>query len=193
MPRSLLAEDFFTQHPLDCARQLIGCAFRHRRVGGLIVETEAYTAEGDEACHTFFRPSARAFIDQHPAGTGYVYLNYGMYWLVNVLVKHRTMHGFVLLRALEPRWGIAEMKKRRGNDQLTALCSGPGKLSMALGLTGHHHGLHLGDHFSGSDPAAKVVASPRIGISRAKDHLWRFTMADNPHVSVKPKAVQQQV
>ena len=178
-----LTHDFFTQAPVDCARKLIGCAFYHEQVGGIIVETEAYLAEGDEACHTFFKPSARAFVDQHPAGTGYVYLNYGMYWLVNVLIKGPQGHGFVLLRALDPRVGVEAMRERRGKERLTDLCSGPGKLSVALAIDGTHHGIPLTDHFRRNSNDLQVKASPRIGISRARSYPWRFMAAGNAHVS----------
>ena len=107
------------------------------------METEAYAEQGDEACHTFFRPSARAFVNSHEAGAAYVYLNYGMYWLTNVLIKEGDNKGFVLIRALEPLDGIAEMETRRARKKPTELCSGPGKLSMALGITGEDHGLSL--------------------------------------------------
>ncbi len=174
---------FFTQSPLACARQLIGCAFRHRGVGGIIVETEAYFEEGDEACHTFSRPSARTFVREGRAGTSYVYLNYGMYWLVNVLVKGTEGNGFVLLRALDPRWGVASMQERRGRERLVDLCSGPGKLSMALDMDERHHGIPLAGHFEASEDSLEVETGPRIGISRATSFPWRFTAAGSPHIS----------
>ena len=104
-----LTAPYFERHPVECARDLIGCVFEWRGCAGRIVETEAYTAEGDPACHTFFRPGARRFVQSHEAGTAYVYLNYGVHWLFNVLVKGPDMAGFVLFRALEPTSGIGEM------------------------------------------------------------------------------------
>ena len=154
---------------------------------GIIVETEAYSALSDEACHTFFRKKARAFVAEHPPGTAYVYLNYGMYWLANILVESPNGEpGFVLIRALEPSKGIEFMKKRRKREKLTELCSGPGKLTIAMAIDGSQHGSDfLGAPFSlqsrKSDPP--LISGPRIGISRAKEKPWRFGWADNPHLS----------
>ena len=92
-------------HPLECARALIGCELSWNDCAGLIVETEAYAVINDEACHTFSRPSTRAFVERHPAGTAYVYLNYGVHWLLNVLVKGGPEDGIILIRALEPTRG----------------------------------------------------------------------------------------
>lgn len=182
-----LTRGFFERHPVVCARDLIGKRFLWKGVGGIVVETEAYAASDDEACHTFSRPSTRRFVAAHPAGTSYVYLNYGMYWLINVLVKCESMNGFVLLRALEPTHGLDRMRQRRKRERLTDLCSGPGKMSVALGMDGSHHGIPLGRQFEETreTAAAEAVESTRIGISRATDRLWRFTARDNPHVSVK--------
>ena len=133
-----------------CSSELIGCELTWKSCAGIVVETEAYTAVGDEASHTFSRPSTRAFIAEHDAGTAYVYFNYGMYWLFNVLVKGGTMDGFVLIRALQPVRGIPLMRRRRfpGGAALKpspveTLCSGPGKLTIALGITGKNHGNDL--------------------------------------------------
>ncbi|HWL51365.1 MAG TPA: DNA-3-methyladenine glycosylase [Chthoniobacteraceae bacterium] len=185
--RRRLGKAFFRQDPLVCARELIGCRFHWGPFLTRVVETEAYDAHGDEACHTFFRPSARAFVEAHPAGTAYVYFNYGVHWLFNVLVKgHRD--GFVLFRALEPLHGLEMMRKARGKADPTHLCSGPGKLTQALGITGAHHGFDLcadpAHRFDAAGEAAvSVEASPRIGISRAVDLPWRFSLAGSPHVS----------
>ena len=103
---------------------------------------EAYAAIDDEAAHTFTRPSARSFIERNKAGAAYVYFNYGVHWMLNVLVKGDA-NGFVLIRALEPRRGIELMKKRRGVDDLRQLCSGPGKLTQAFAITGRDHEMDL--------------------------------------------------
>lgn len=187
MREKILPRNFFRRDPLVCARELLGCVVRCGERSGIIVETEAYDAEGDEACHTFSRPSARQFVAAHPPGTAYVYFNYGMYWLLNVLVKGGGRQGFVLIRALEPLDGIDAMFAARRTSRLDQLCSGPGKLAQALGVTGAHHGRDLC-----SDPSfallagqkvQAVVAGPRIGISRAVDLPWRFHASGNPHVS----------
>jgi len=191
----MLDAGFFTRHPVDCARDLIGMELVRGRCAGRIVETEAYAAVGDEAAHTHFRPSAREFVARHRAGAAYVYFNYGMYWLANVLVKGET-DGFVLLRALEPVRGVPAMQKRRNREDIRHLCSGPGKLTIALGIDGSHHGASFVSarrhpfHFrvpeSPVDPAA-IVADERIGISRAKGLPWRFSLRGNACVSVRPR------
>jgi len=162
----VIGRDFFQRDPLTCARELIGCELVWNGCSGILVETEAYTALNDEACHTFHRPSARRFIEEHPPGAAYVYLNYGMYWLLNVLVKGGREDGFVLFRALEPRAGIGVMQARRALTKLTQLCSGPGKLTRALAITGADHGRDLcAEQEVGFRrlPRAKVAADVRVG------------------------------
>ena len=192
MPRtSKLPDDFFRNHPVDCARALIGCTLRWDGCAGIIVETEAYCEHGDAACHTFTRPSARAFVAAHPPGSAYVYLNYGMHWLANVLVKSPSGNGFVLIRALEPSAGLDAMRRRRGGDKPDRqLCSGPAKLTQALGIDGQWHGRSLcrsarrgllAQH--GRTASPELVSGPRIGISQATELPWRFHAAGNPHVS----------
>lgn len=186
----MLDRDFFERDPLRCARELVGAELRWGNASGIIVETEAYDAEGDAACHTFFRPSARTFVAAHPAGTAYVYLNYGMHWLFNVLVKG-SRQGFVLVRALEPVNGIEKMIERRRMADLRKLCAGPGRLTQALGITGTDHGRDLcTDALFALHPRARritPVADSRIGISTAQELPWRFTMPGSPFVSVKPR------
>ncbi|MEM1294734.1 MAG: DNA-3-methyladenine glycosylase [Verrucomicrobiota bacterium] len=187
-----IGREFFQRDPETCARELIGKVFRWNDCSGIIVETEAYAEHGDEACHTFVRPSARDFVTANPAGTAYVYLNYGMYWLSNVLVKDGSSNGFVLIRALEPLEGIPKMQNRRNKDRPRDLCSGPGKLSMALGIKGDDHGRSLvrstkrGFFIPDTQPL-EVEVDVRIGISKAADLPWRFLAKGSPFVSVAPK------
>ena len=148
---------------------------------------EAYAAIDDEAAHTFTRPSARSFIERNKAGAAYVYFNYGVHWMLNVLVKGDA-NGFVLIRALEPRRGVELMKRRRGVDDLRQLCSGPGKLTQAFAITGRDHEMDLcsdSRHCFVSDSRATfdVVADKRIGISRSAHLPWRFTLRGSPFVS----------
>jgi DNA-3-methyladenine glycosylase len=131
---------FFERDPLTCARDLLGCELVWRDTSGIIVETEAYAEYGDEASHTFFRPSVRNFVHERPPGSIYIYLNYGVHWLLNFLVKGESSRGFVLIRALEPRSGIDRMAERRGVEKVTELCSGPGKLTQAIGITAEWNG-----------------------------------------------------
>lgn len=172
-----LGPAFFRQDPLTCAAGLIGCHLEWHGCVGRIVETEAYDSQDDPACHTWFRPSARDFVEQHPAGVAYVYLNYGVHWLFNILVKGPERSGFVLLRALEPVAGLETMRERRAGVPDATLAAGPGRLTRALGIDGSVHGLAFLEAGGvalrwGSAPA--LVAGPRIGISRATELDWRF-------------------
>lgn len=167
---------FFERDPATCARELIGCVFVWKGRRGVIVETEAYAAAGDAACHTWFRPSARKFVADHPPGAAYVYLNYGVHWLFNVLVKGGTAEGFVLFRAVETE----------GHPKLGA---GPGKLTKLLGIDGSAHGsLFLDQEDTGifrGNEEPEIVAGPRIGISRAKDLPWRFGAVGSAALSAR--------
>jgi DNA-3-methyladenine glycosylase len=182
----MLKRFFFQRDPVTCARELVGCRLTCGELSGIVVETEAYDAEGDEACHTAFRPSARAFVSGHDAGAAYVYFSYGVHWMLNVLVKSQR-DGFVLIRALQPLEGIEEMKKARGLQDLRQLCSGPGKLTKALGINAAHHGRDMcvdaDFSFSQATGVQLIESSLRVGISRAVELPWRFYAAGNPHIS----------
>ncbi|MEM9479795.1 MAG: DNA-3-methyladenine glycosylase [Verrucomicrobiota bacterium] len=187
-----VASSFFKRHPVECARELIGSELVCGKTSGIVVETEAYCAIGDEAAHTFVRKTARDFVEELQAGAAYVYLNYGMYWLANVLVKGKA-DGFVLIRALEPKSGIEVMKKRRGRERLRDLCSGPGKLTIALGIDGNHHRESFTRrgapfYFRERKTEPPVETDRRVGISKAVDLPWRFVWKDSPFLSVKPPA-----
>jgi DNA-3-methyladenine glycosylase len=183
-----LERPFFERDPLTVSRELVGCELVAGECAGIIVETEAYAAEGDEACHTFLRPSTREFMAEHGPGTAYVYLNYGMYWLLNVLIKGGTGGaGFTLIRAVEPLRGIELMRERRNRTAMGELCSGPGKLTQAFGIGGADHGSNLCAGpitFRKRMERPETVACPRIGISRAAHFPWRFLLRGNPFVSV---------
>lgn len=190
---SYLKRDFFERDVLTVARDLIGVELVWKGSAGIIVETEAYAVEGDLAAHTATRPSAREFVKSHPTGSAYVYFNYGMYWLFNLLVKGGTQDGLILIRALEPTRGIQQMQQRRQREKLHELCSGPGKLALALGIDGSHHGLPMAGRGRPADcgliqPAAapyEVATDIRVGISQAVDFPWRFLSRHSPHLSVK--------
>ena len=179
---------FFERDPLVCASELIGTELVWGKCSGVIVETEAYLTLNDEACHTFTRPSTRAFVAQNQPGAIYIYMNYGVHWMLNLLVKGGERSGLILVRALEPRRGVSVMKARRGVEELRQLCSGPGKLAQALDITKRHHELSICSDprrcllpRSGAD--IRVVTDPRIGISRSKDFPWRFTLRGSEFVS----------
>jgi DNA-3-methyladenine glycosylase len=194
MESRIIPASFFKRDPLICARELIGAELIWDDCSGVLVEVEAYAAIDDEAAHTFTRPSARSFIERNQAGAAYVYFNYGMHWMLNVLVKGREI-GFVLIRALEPRTGLERMKKRRKLDDVKRLCSGPGKLTQALDITDRHHEMDLcadPRHCFAYNSGARlrrvdVVASKRIGITRSADLLWRFTLRGSEFVSRAPR------
>jgi DNA-3-methyladenine glycosylase len=187
MRKQLVRRPFFQRDPLSCARELIGMELIWGSCSGIVVEVEAYAAINDEAAHTFTRPSARSFIERNKAGAAYVYFNYGVHWMLNVLVKGKA-NGFVLIRALEPRCGVELMKKRRAVNDLHQLCSGPGKLTQALGITDRHHEMDLCADprhcfVYNAEGTFDVVADKRIGISRSAHLPWRFTLRGSPFVS----------
>ena len=189
MTRRTLSSSFFQRDPLLCAQELVGVELVWGKCSGIVVETEAYLTLNDEACHTFTRPSTRAFVERNVAGTVYIYMNYGVHWMLNVLVKGGARSGLILIRALEPRRGLGLMRSRRGVEDVHRLCSGPGKLAQALDITKRHHEMNLCADprycfIRSTDLDVRVVADPRIGISRARDLPWRFTLADSPFLSV---------
>lgn len=185
------AREFFQQPVTICARELLGGSVMLGKTAGRIIETEAYCSGTDPACHTFFRTKARAFVEDHPAGTAYIYLNYGIHWMLNVLVcPPDGPPGFVLVRALAPTEGLPLMERRRGTAKTSAFCSGPGKLTVALGINGGLHGIDLCSpgcamqlRVPSESPASEtVLIGPRIGISRAQEFPWRFGL-DVPDLS----------
>src|SRR6266480_7153399 len=194
MTNKIVRASFFKRDPITCARELIGADLIWGDCSGRLVELEAYAAIDDEAAHTFTRPSARSFIERNKAGAAYVYFNYGMHWMLNVLVKGDA-NGFVLIRALEPRTGIERMKKRRKLDDVKNLCSGPGKLTQALDITDRQHEMDLcadPRHCFANNSDARlrrvdVVSGKRIGITRSADLPWRFTLRGSPFVSAPVK------
>jgi DNA-3-methyladenine glycosylase len=153
-------------------------------VGGLIAETEAYDA-ADPASHSFSGPSARNAAMFGPVGRAYVYRIYGMHWCLNIVCGQRP-GGAVLIRALEPRWGLELMRERRGTDRDALLCSGPGKLCQALGVTREHDGLAVDKEpfsLSAPDSGARLLIGPRIGITKAADTPWRFGLHGSKFLS----------
>ena len=185
---SFLPCSFFERDPLVCARELIGTELVWGKCSGIIVEAEAYLTLNDEACHTFTRPSTRAFVERNQPGAVYIYFNYGVHWMLNLLVKGGERSGLILIRALEPRRGQSVMKTRRGVEDVRRLCSGPGKLTEALDITKRHHEMSICAEprhclLPRAHPEVAVLADLRIGISRSKEFPWRFTLANSPFVS----------
>jgi DNA-3-methyladenine glycosylase len=181
-----LGADFFDRSVHDVARDLIGCTLLYEGCGGTIVETESYEAD-DPACHAYVGLTERTRVLFGPPGRAYVYLSYGIHSLLNAVAEPEGEAAAVLIRALEPSHGIELMRERRGAARDTDLCSGPGKLTEALGIGLEDNEADLlREPFLLAPPAEDsppVVTGPRIGITKAVERPWRFCAAGNPHVS----------
>jgi DNA-3-methyladenine glycosylase len=177
--------EFFDRSVHEVARELIGWELRVGETGGLIVETEAYEA-ADPACHAYIGRTARNEVLFGPPGHAYVYLSYGIHSLLNFVTEPPGRASAVLIRALEPTRGVERMRARRGRHRVTELCSGPGKLSEALGVGLHLNGADLlAPPFRLHEPARDlaVVTGPRIGITKAADLPWRYCVRGSRFVS----------
>jgi DNA-3-methyladenine glycosylase len=167
------------------ARQLIGVTLLVDGIGGRIVETEAYDRE-DPASHSFSGPTPRNISMFGPPGRSYVYRSYGIHWCLNFVCRESGHGAGVLIRALEPTTGIDRMRQRRGMEDVRLLCSGPGRLCQALGVTREHNDMPLDAppfELLPAPNALDVISGPRIGISKAIDVPWRFGLADSRFVS----------
>jgi DNA-3-methyladenine glycosylase len=189
MKAEKLTRHFFERPPLVCAREMLGCTLTWGETAGVIVETEAYAEHGDEASHAFIRPTTRTFIRDLPPGTLYIYLNYGVHWLLNFLAKGDDLRGFVLIRALEPVSGLDVMRRRRRLEQEKTLCSGPGKLTQAFGITDQWHGRDFfsipGVSLTRNAGRPAIGVDKRIGITKSPEFDWRFFVANSEYVSLK--------
>jgi DNA-3-methyladenine glycosylase len=184
-PQALIAGIDFQADSLTVARALIGVTVLIDGVGGRIVETEAYDAE-DPASHSFSGPTPRNASMFGPPGHAYVYRSYGIHWCMNFVCREAGHGAGVLIRAIEPHSGLDTMRERRRLLDAHLLCSGPGRLCQALGVTRHLDGLPLDAAPFSLAPATgdeKVVCGPRIGISKAADRPWRFGLAGSRHLS----------
>jgi DNA-3-methyladenine glycosylase len=181
----LLTRDFFARSVHEVATELIGVTLLVDGVGGPVVEVEAYDQE-DPASHGFRGPTSRTASMFGPPGHAYVYRSYGIHWCLNLVCAPEGRAEAALIRALAPERGIDRMRARRGVHVERALCSGPGKLCQALGVTQEHDGLALDEppfQLFERDVTPEIVTGPRIGITRAVDHAWRYGLAGSPFLS----------
>jgi DNA-3-methyladenine glycosylase len=180
-----LLRDFFARSVHEVAPDLIGVTLLVDGVGGVIVEVEAYDQE-DPASHGFRGRTPRNASMFGPPGHAYVYRSYGIHWCLNFVCDEPGRAEAALVRALQPTHGLERMRARRRVDAERELCSGPGKLCQALGLTREHDGLALDEppfELLARDGTPEIVTGPRIGITRAAERSWRYALAGSPYLS----------
>ena len=181
----MLTREFFARSVHEVAPELIGVTLLVDGVGGRIVEVEAYDRE-DPASHGYRGPTKRNAVMFGPPGHAYVYRSYGIHWCLNLVCAGEGEAEAALIRALEPTAGLDLQRRRRGVEDPRSLCSGPGKLCQALGVTGDHDGLALDARpFRLERRAARpeILTGPRIGITRAVERSWRYVEAGSPYLS----------
>jgi DNA-3-methyladenine glycosylase len=180
-----MASPDYSRPVLEVARRLIGCVVRHGDTAGVIVETEAYH-QSEPACHAYVGLTPRTRVLFGPPGRAYVYFSYGIHSMLNAVCEPEGVGAAVLIRALEPVEGIETMRARRGLERVEDLCSGPGKLTQALGI-----GLDLNDTDLRDGPITielgreevEPLVGTRVGITKAADLPWRFAAPGSPSVS----------
>jgi DNA-3-methyladenine glycosylase len=180
-----LKRSFFGRSVHDVAPDLIGATLLVNGVGGLIVEVEAYH-HSEPAAHSFNGPTPRTMVMFGPPGFSYVYRSYGIHWCVNFVCEKEGSASAVLIRALQPTHGLATMRRRRGVEDERALCSGPGKLCEALGITIQTSELPLDQPpfaLHARIGKAEIATGVRIGITKAADLPWRYGLKGSKFLS----------
>ncbi len=181
-----LGPEFYARPVLAVAPELVGCTVVHGETAGVIVETEAYHEE-EPACHAYIGLTPRTRTIFGPPGFAYIYRSYGIHALLNAVCEPEGVGAAVLIRALAPSAGIELMRERRGVVAETDLCSGPGRLTQALGIDLDLNGSPLDAEIAilpREGPAPAVLASaPRVGITKAEELPWRFSATGNRNVS----------
>jgi DNA-3-methyladenine glycosylase len=182
---SLLRRNFFARSVHVVAPDLIGATLLFKGNGGVIVEVEAYH-HTDPAAHSFGGPTERNTVMFGPPGYAYVYRSYGIHWCLNFVCEAEGSASAVLIRALAPTHGLAAMRRRRGVADERLLCSGPGQLCQALGITGAQYGLALDAPpfaiFARTQDVDVAVGS-RIGLTKAVDQPWRYGLRGSRFLS----------
>src|SRR6202167_2366329 len=171
-----LKRAFFARPVLEVAPDLIGVTMLVNGVGGIIVEVEAYH-HTEPAAHSFNGPTPRNSVMFGPPGFVYVYRSYGIHWCLNFVCEPEGSAAAVLIRAIEPTAGLAAMRRRRGTADVRLLCSGPGRVCEAVGVTGAFNGLALNAppfEIFARTGTVEVVTGPRIGITKAAELPWRY-------------------
>jgi DNA-3-methyladenine glycosylase len=186
---SILKREFYARPAVEVARDCLGKILVHGKTSGRIVETEAYLGVDDRAAHAWRGVTDRTRLIFGPPGHAYVYFIYGMYECLNFVAEEEGKAGCVLIRAVEPLTGIAVMQRRRpAAKRIEDLASGPGKLTLALGITRRENGADLTRNalqvrrLENEEPH-EVQVTPRIGITHCADWPLRFVIARNPFVS----------
>ena len=180
-----LRRSFFARSVHAVAPDLIGVTFLFNGVGGRIVEVEAYH-HTDPAAHSFGGRTERNAVMFGPPGFAYVYRSYGIHWCVNFVCEHEGSASAVLIRAIEPLEGLAKMRRRRGLRDERLLCSGPGRVCQALGITRAHNALPLDAlpfALRRGNGKVEIAVGPRIGITKAVDHPWRYGLQGSRFLS----------
>ncbi len=180
-----LRRSFFSRSVHAVAPDLIGATLLFNGVGGIIVEVEAYH-HTDPAAHSFGGRTERNAVMFGPPGYAYVYRSYGIHWCLNFVCEPEGSASAVLIRAIEPTRGVAAMRGRRGVENERLLCSGPGRVGEALGITAAHYGLALDRppfELIARPQEVELAVGPRIGISKATDHPWRYGLKGSRFLS----------
>ena len=194
IPSRVLERSFYERDPRRVAVDLLGCILVHETfegiASGVVVETEAYLCTDDPACHAYRGPDMRNRTIFGGPGLAYVYLSYGIHRMINVNCEEEGKGSAVLIRALNPLDGTELMAERRGKLDL---CTGPGKLTQALGIEMYQDGHDLTrDPLTirwGEPPEGEIVSTTRIGISRGTELPYRYLVTSDPNVSVPPKTI----
>ncbi len=194
LDRAPLNRNFYERYTVDVARDLLGKVLvrvlsSEQILAGIIVETEAYRGQDDPASHAYGRKTPRNAIMYGKPGYSYVYFIYGMYHCLNVVTEPEGVPAAVLIRAVEPIFGIELMKKYRNTNKISNLTNGPGKLCQAFNITRELNGIDLTQrgtlYIVDYMRPRRIIASRRIGIKVGLDKFWRFFIEDNPFVSIR--------